>query len=119
MKKALHVNNSSVEHAGLPRDVGQALMEFIWNSLDAKATVVDINFDKSAIGGITTLRIIDNGTGINYSSLDGTFGLLLDSNKKTIVGSPSAIHGRKGRGRFSFSTFAESAKWNTIYHDND
>jgi hypothetical protein len=53
-------------------------------------------------------------SGINYESIDNTFGAFLVSQKND---NPkwSNIHGSKGKGRFSFIAFADKATWDTVY----
>nr|WP_309876516.1 ATP-binding protein [Chryseobacterium sediminis] len=59
--------------------------------------------------------ISDNGHGIEFGNLDKTFGFFLDSLKRQSFQRSSYIKGKKGKGRYSFSTFANKAVWNTAY----
>lgn len=113
----VQINDTSIETAGLPSDYREAISEFIWNSFDAKATTVSIVFnDKNPIDHIDSFSIQDNGEGIYYETLKDTFGAFLDSEKKNSSYQRSSyIHGRKGKGRFSFEAFASSATWETVY----
>ena len=45
----------------------RAIAEYVWNGFDAKATVVNIDFeiDNAELDTIKNIRITDNGTG-NY-----------------------------------------------------
>lgn len=115
MKHTTHISDTSIDSAGLPKDYKQALAELIWNGFDAKATEVHIQFESNAIDSISKLTISDNGEGIDHESLKDTFGAFLDSRKKHIRQRSSYTRGRKGKGRFSFSIFAHSAKWHTVY----
>ena len=63
-------------------DYKKAICEYIWNGFDANATRVDIEFSTNDLGGITELKIKDNGDGIDRSTLDQTFGCFQDSIKK-------------------------------------
>lgn len=115
--KKVHINDHSIETAGLPSDYKEAISEFIWNAFDASATQVRIAFDaRNPIGNITTFSISDNGGGINPDTLTNTFGAFLDSEKREKSYQRSSYtHGRKGKGRFSFEAFASSAEWKTVH----
>ena len=113
----VHINDRSIETAGLPNDYKEAVSEFIWNAFDAKASVVSIDFDiKNPIGNILSFSLSDNGVGIDSDNLKNTFGAFLDSEKRdNSFQRSSYTHGRKGKGRFSFEAFAGSATWETVY----
>lgn len=114
MKKKIQVYDKSIETAGISKDYKEAISEFIWNGFDAGASIIEINTHINALGGLEFLEIVDNGRGINYETIDNTFGAFLVSQKN---GNPkwSNIHGSKGKGRFSFIAFAEKAIWDTVY----
>jgi len=119
MKQKVNINNRSVESAGITNDYRQAISEYIWNAFDAKATRIEINYSANEIGYVEALVIKDNGTGINFQDLDKTFGAFLDSQKKNSYQRSSFIHGKKGKGRYSFMAFAEIATWSTVYKQED
>ena len=96
-----------------------AIAEFIWNGFDAGADLVDIQYDANELGYINALRIVDNGSGIDYSELGKKFKPFLHTNKvfdpdETHYG-PSARHGKNGIGRLTFFKFAERAIGTTVY----
>jgi hypothetical protein len=115
MKNKTNVTDSSIESAGLPKDYKEAIAELIWNGFDAKATEINIQFETNNIDHIEQLTIIDNGKGINPETLIDTFGAFLDSQKKNSFQKSSYNRGKKGKGRFAFSTFAGKATWHTIF----
>lgn len=120
MEKKASVNNTGIESAGLTTDYMQAIAEYIWNGFDAGATAVDITFKSNALDYIDSLSIIDNGSGIDLSTIDETFGNFMDSIKKnTYQKSSSAIKGNKGKGRFSFVAFSGQASWSTRFIDKE
>jgi len=95
-----------------------AVSELIWNGFDAGASVIDIRFNPNEIDYIDDLSIIDNGSGINLSSLGETFGSFLDSAKRALSQRSSYVRGKKGKGRFSFIAFANAAAWSTVFYDD-
>ena len=114
MKNKVKITDRSIESAGIPKDYKEALAELIWNGFDAGASQVEILFDTNEIEHVNQLTIKDNGSGIDYRNLPMTFGTLLDSVKKVSYQRSSYVHGQKGKGRFSFTTFARRATWHTL-----
>ncbi|MBX2925428.1 MAG: ATP-binding protein [Chitinophagaceae bacterium] len=119
MENKVSINNKGVESAGLTKDYKEAIAEYIWNAFDAKATNVSVHFNTNAIDTLNYISVSDNGEGINFETLNSTFGNFLDSVKSGTFQRSSYIHGNKGKGRFSFTAFAEKAEWHTIYKDAD
>lgn len=119
MKNKANISDSSIESAGLPKDYKQAVAELIWNGYDAKATKINISFESNEVDHITKLVIADNGQGIEFENLSQTFGKFLDSIKRNSFQRSSYNRGKKGKGRFAFSTFAGKATWHTVYKKDD
>ena len=119
MEQKVSVNNTSIDAAGLTSDYKEAIAEFIWNGFDAHASQVAIAFTNSnTLGDIQSFHLSDNGDGIDLSTIEVTFGNFMDSLKKaSYQKSSSAIHGKKGKGRFSFAAFCGMATWHTIFLD--
>ncbi len=112
-------SDRSIDNAGITADYRLAIAEYIWNSFDAKASYVDIQFDANELGYISHFVISDNGYGINLSTIDSTFGAFLDSQKKQSYQRTSDVRGKKGKGRFSFINFCSKAIWKTRYKDDN
>jgi hypothetical protein len=113
----LEVSNKTLKNINLTSDYKEAIAQYVWNSFDASATRVEIQFNEpDEIGHIDSFRIQDDGHGIDNNELKRHFGLLLDSAKQRTKES-SAIRGGKGRGRFSFFCFSPKAVWHTKYKD--
>lgn len=100
----------------------QALTEYIWNSLDAGATSVDVNFEKNTMDGIESIKVADNGIGIPHELLAKKFGVFLESEKITTRQNAKRIssesHGEDGIGRLTFFKFAQNAEWETVYEQD-
>ena len=78
-----------------------AIFEMIWNSIDAGATNIRVSINRNKLGGIDTIEIEDNGTGIEKASLGKTFGRLGESTKKSDQFNPRGkpYHGKNWRGQ--------------------
>ena len=118
-KHKTKITSNSIEQSGLTSDYKKAISEYIWNGFDAKATQVDIDFTNNEIGHLFSLSIMDNGTGIRLDNIDDTFGSFLDSQKKDTFNKDGFVKGKMGKGRYSFSLFANKAIWQTRYKDED
>lgn len=101
----------------------QAIAEYIWNGLDAKASAIVAEFICNELGGIEEIKISDNGEGIAYEEIDRKFGVFLDSEKikarNTSKRISSETHGKDGIGRLTFFAFAQKAEWRTVYASGD
>lgn len=93
-----------------------ALAELIWNSLDADATNIEINFHEGALG-VNEIQIFDDGSGIIYDEAKDLFVSLGGSWKarqqKTING--RFLHGKDGEGRFKAFVLGRVVDWNIVY----
>ena len=114
----LSVKNQSIESSGITNDYREAISEYIWNGLEAHATEINVDYTLNVASGISTLAITDNGDGIVYEEIEDTFGAFLAS-RKNLLSLKMKSKANKGKGRFSFSAFASSAKWITVYKSED
>ncbi|WP_232825320.1 ATP-binding protein [Salinicola sp. RZ23] len=97
-----------------------AIAEYIWNGFDAGANTVCVDFDVNDLGGLSSLSITDNGSGIDFKELDNKFIPVLSSEKRDLNDGGvvySLTHGKNGLGRLTFHKFCESATWDTIYRE--
>lgn len=112
-KHTAKITSKSIAQSGLPSDFRKAIAEYIWNGFDAKANHIHVNFRGNEIGYIHSFEITDNGEGISIETIDQTFGHFLDSTKIGSFDGDNYVRGKKGKGRYSFSTFCNQAVWNT------
>lgn len=117
MRRKVQINNESIESI-VKKDYKEALVEYILNSFEANATEVSIVSVRNELSGVDELRITDNGTGIDHGTLRQTFESFLSSNKLPLL-KPISLGRNKGRGRYSFISFADSATWQTVYRDGN
>ena len=93
-----------------------ALIELVKNSFDADATQVEVIFTKTA-GGESQIKIIDNGIGMNFSTVENYWMRIATTNKSEndlsrVFGRP--LTGAKGIGRFSCRRLGAHLKLITI-----
>jgi len=77
MSKILNIGVEQDHLDSLTKATGiSALAELIWNSLDADATEIKINYKKNSIGGYEYIKISDNGHGLDYIQAQNVFSKL-------------------------------------------
>lgn len=119
-KQSVTISNQSIinelrAYTDKPED---SIIEYVWNSFDAKANRVDIVYSFSRqIDGVAfskpTLSIADDGEGWDLSETS-TIKIFLESRKRHLKKPYKSLpHGSKGVGRFTFFSFAKSATWST------
>ena len=60
-----------------------ALAEFIWNSVDADATIVSVGLQENPMGALSKIIVTDNGTGIKHDDAPELFKNLGGSWKRS------------------------------------
>jgi hypothetical protein len=110
-----------LEREASGRDPIKAISELVWNGLDADATAIRVVFELNALGGLTAIKVIDDGAGIDAERAEHDFANLGDSWKrnKHRTASGRAIHGKEGRGRLRFFSLAQRAQWHTTFAGPD
>lgn len=97
----------------------QALAEFIWNGLDADATLIDVRFDYNALGAMSAIVVTDNGLGMTRDEAPELFKNLGGSWKRlstrTTTKERRFLHGQDGRGRFKAFALGRIAEWDVTY----
>ena len=98
----------------------KSIAELIWNSLDADATLVKVDFERNEFG-INKIMIRDNGSGFSRSEAEDLFSSLGGSWKsaqvKTING--RYLHGKEGQGRFKAFNLGGTVTWKVKYYNKD
>ncbi len=98
-----------------------ALAELVWNSLDADAQTVEVEWDENAMLGVEEIRVKDDGHGIPYDETNAdshAFMTLGDSRKHTVTHqSPEGrlLHGRFGKGRLRALALGGVITWGTVF----
>ena len=112
----VEVQADFIKRLGLVRPVA-AIAELVWNGLDADATEVHVRVESDLLGGVRSIEVVDNGTGMSHSSAREGFVKLGGSWKQhtgKTKGERRLLHGRLGRGRFRAFALGNRVVWTTI-----
>ena len=117
-KEKVQIKDKSFDSAGLKKDYKDSIIEYILNGFEANAKNIKIIAQpySAEMGKLMTLKIIDDGDGIDYETRKETFNTFLISQKEKNVFFDRT---NKGKGRFTFYNFSNSAKWTTVYSSKD
>lgn len=105
-----------------------AVVELIWNALDAEADEVTVRFDRGSLGDggpehVTRVEVEDNGHGIDPETAVDRFTTHGDSWKLGLAGrsvnGKRVLHGKHGRGRFFAYSLGHTARWTTVWKNPD
>jgi hypothetical protein len=100
-----------------------ALAELIWNSLDADASHVTVEFEfKDLAQGMSKIVVYDDGQGIPRDQARQLFGHLGGSWKRLKRRTSSKdrfVHGQEGRGRYKAFALGKAADWKVCYAAGD
>ncbi|ESQ83005.1 ATP-binding protein [Asticcacaulis benevestitus] len=117
----LKAQHDALQRIVTTRDPVKALSEYIWNALDADATLVEVIFERNVLGGIESIVVRDNGTGITRNRVREDFENFGASWKRTVQSTQQkrVLHGKEGQGRLRFFSLAERASWTSVYREGD
>lgn len=94
-----------------------AIVELIWNALDAEATEVEVTIERNELGAPLAVRVHDNGHGMSPDKVRDHFLTEGDSWKKEQRFSSELrrpMHGHLGRGRLLVYAVADVVRWSTV-----
>jgi len=113
----VQVRSDHLERLASARSPIAAVAELIWNSVDADANRVSVVVRRNLLGGIETLSVTDDGTGMRYDATLDAFASLGGSKKRDGGRSPAGrmLHGRLGKGRFRAFALGTEVEWKTVY----
>jgi hypothetical protein len=116
----LEVGQDHVESLAKLRNPLIAIEEMIWNGLDADATDISVQLRTNSLGGLDTITVRDNGTGIHHGMTKAAFGTLGNSPKLDVQVTPKGRvpHGKGGKGRFRAFGIGRDVVWLSRYRHN-
>lgn len=98
----------------------QAVIELIWNSLDAEAMNVSVIIERNALDGVERVTIEDDGHGMAPEQIPSAFQHLGGSWKATTKLSPvlkRRMNGANGQGRIRGFALGSAVSWTTVALD--
>jgi hypothetical protein len=110
----LQAGDDHVQRLAHESDPVRAVIELIWNSIDAEATHVSVELERDEWDAITKVTVADDGHGISRDEVESTFGHIGDSwkrrTRKTKNGK-RGLHGEKGEGRLRVFALGSRVQW--------
>lgn len=103
------IGNEGIKKHFKSIELWQPIIELIWNGFDAKATCVAVELIHNSMDSLQNITVLDNGEGIDPTTLKDTFGRFYDSNKND----NAEQHGAHGRGRLAFHKLCQFATWHS------
>jgi hypothetical protein len=106
--------------AAFRRSPKTAIAELIWNSLDADATQVSVDYELNSFDGVDAVTVRDNGTGMTPAAARFGFRNFGNSWKRTATSTPGGriIHGKLGRGRYTAYAIGAHPVWISVADDD-
>jgi hypothetical protein len=116
----LKVEQDHIESLAKVRNPIIAIEELIWNGLDADAQKVVVELVLNDLGGLSKIKVSDNGTGIKFDECELAFGHLGGSLKSQMQLTPGGRvpHGKLGKGRFRAFGIGRTVTWVSRYKAN-
>jgi Histidine kinase-, DNA gyrase B-, and HSP90-like ATPase len=116
LRLVLEASDDHVRQIAHEADPTQAVIELIWNGIDAEADRVAVTYVREPhLGGIIEVTVEDAGHGITPDEIKAEFGRIGDSWKsrgdRRSKNGKRRVHGSKGRGRLRAFALGSSVEW--------
>jgi hypothetical protein len=96
------------------RDPVRAVVELVWNAIDAEADTVRVTLTRSDLDAIEAVSVEDDGHGITSDEVESTFGRIGGSWKALATRSKNdkrGLHGKLGEGRLRAFALGSRVTW--------
>ncbi|MEU2471989.1 ATP-binding protein [Streptomyces sp. NPDC012842] len=113
----LRVEQDHVEGVAKLNDPVGAVVELIWNALDADSNHVSVEIERNELDGVSKVIVSDDGHGMASEACPSYFDKLGGSWKRTSLVSMikrRAMHGRNGQGRVRAFALGQQVRWVTV-----
>lgn len=110
----VHVSAGLTLLEGFVKRPANGVCELVWNAFDEDATEVRVEVERSSLGAVELIRVVDNGNGMTPESASRAFSRIGDSWKNApnaTSASGRAVHGKHGRGRYAAFSLGEAVSW--------
>lgn len=113
----LEAGDDLVQRLAHENDPVKAVIELVWNSLDADAHHVAVVLHRNEADGVTGVEVVDDGHGMAPEELSSAFRWVGNSWKRSELrskGEQRPLHGRFGQGRLRAFALGNQVVWETI-----
>lgn len=113
----LEAGDDLVQRLAHEKDPVRAVIELVWNSLDADAHDIYVKLERNAADGVIGVSVIDDGHGMAPEELTDAFRWVGNSWKKRAgqsKGEKRPLHGRYGQGRLRAFALGTDVEWTTV-----
>jgi hypothetical protein len=101
-------------------DPVRAVVELVWNGVDADAHRVTVVLRRNDLGGVDGVTVTDDGHGMSPEAARTAFRWIGGSWKKFALrsqGEGRPLHGRSGQGRLRAFALGAALRWTTVADD--
>lgn len=111
-----------IERLAHENDPVRALVELVWNAVDAEAEHVSVTIerDEADWNSITAVHVVDDGHGISVDEVRTAFGHVGNSPKRKqnrTKNGKRGLHGSKGEGRLRGFALGSRVVWDSVAAD--
>lgn len=118
---ALGSRADHVEGLAHESDIVRAVLELVWNGLDADAERVEVSFLRNESDGIDGVTVKDDGHGMSPEAAQSAFRWIGGSWKRAALrsqGKNRPLHGNSGQGRLRAFALGTEVRWTSIAEDS-
>lgn len=109
-----------VEGLAHENDIVRAVLELVWNSLDADSDRVEVTFRRNDADGIDGVTVEDDGHGMSPEAAQSAFRWIGGSWKRAArrsQGKSRPLHGKSGQGRLRAFALGTEVRWTSVAED--
>lgn len=119
---SLEAGDDHVQKLAHENDPVRAVIELVWNSLDANAHRVDVVLHRSQTDVVVGVEVNDDGHGMAPEEISTAFRFVGNSWKRTALRSRDEerpLHGKFGQGRLRAFALGTKVTWDTVGDSTD
>lgn len=113
----LRASDDHVASIARESDPLRAIVELVWNGIDAEAATVAVQLQRDATDAISAVQVVDDGHGIASDEVEATFGRIGGSWKQHSEKSKNGqryLHGKQGQGRLRAFALGSRVVWTSV-----
>lgn len=117
MQITLTAGDDHVQRLAGEKDPVRAIIELVWNGLDADADRVEVTFERNDADGIVGVRVCDDGLGMSPERIAQDFKWVGNSWKRAAARTETKgrpMHGSLGQGRLRAFALGTHISWTTV-----